>query len=171
MRRQQHGLAEVAERADGLPRCPARRRVEPGRRLVQEDELGVADEREAEVEPAGLPAREALDPRVTFVAEPDQLEHLVDGPLPAVVTAEEREHLSYGQRGVHRRRLEDDADLLAPLRPRPLGISSEHLDGPGIAFPVALEDLDGCRLARAVRPQDAENLAHADVEADPTHRL
>src|SRR3954452_16776780 len=56
VRRQEHGLAEVAQRADGVPGRPAGRRVEPGRRLVEEHQLGVADERQAEVEPAHLAA-------------------------------------------------------------------------------------------------------------------
>jgi hypothetical protein len=39
-----------------LPRLAAGGGVEAGRRLVEEDELGVADEREREVEPALLAA-------------------------------------------------------------------------------------------------------------------
>ena len=58
VRGQQHGLAEVLERADRLPRGATRGRVEAGRRLVEEDQLGVADQREREVEAAALAAGE-----------------------------------------------------------------------------------------------------------------
>ena len=58
VRRQHDGLAEVAQRADRAPRRAARRRVEAGRRLVEEDQLGVADERQREVQPALLAARQ-----------------------------------------------------------------------------------------------------------------
>src|SRR3954453_22256667 len=45
VRGQHDGLAEVLERAHDVPRRAPRRRVEAGGRLVEEDELGVADER------------------------------------------------------------------------------------------------------------------------------
>ena len=46
VRRQEDGLAEPAQRADELPGVAARGGVEAGRRLVEEDELRVADERD-----------------------------------------------------------------------------------------------------------------------------
>ena len=70
VRREEDGLPERAERADHLPGGAARGGVEAGRRLVQEDEAGVADERDAEVEPPLLPARERLHARVALLGEP-----------------------------------------------------------------------------------------------------
>ena len=52
--RQKDGLAELLERADRLPGGAAGGRVEAGRRLVEEDQLGIADQGEGEVEPAEL---------------------------------------------------------------------------------------------------------------------
>src|SRR4051795_7104456 len=46
VRRQHDGLSEVLERAHDVPRRAPRRRVEAGGRLVEEDKLGVAEERE-----------------------------------------------------------------------------------------------------------------------------
>ena len=34
-----------------------------------------------------------------------------------------------------------------------------------------LQDLDRGRLSRAIRPEQTEDLALADIEADPAHRL
>ena len=76
VRRQQDRLAERAQAADRLPGLPARGRIEAGRRLVEEDELGIADEREREVEPAQLAAGERPDARVALLLEPDELEDL-----------------------------------------------------------------------------------------------
>ena len=56
VRREEDALPQGAQVADRLPRLPPRGRVEAGRRLVEEDELRVADEREGEVEPAELAA-------------------------------------------------------------------------------------------------------------------
>src|SRR3954452_15993485 len=56
VRRQEHRLSEVLQRAQDLPRRARRRRLEARRRLVEEDQLGVAHERKGEVEAAQLPA-------------------------------------------------------------------------------------------------------------------
>ena len=47
----------------------------------------------------------------------------------------------------------------------------EDADLAAAARPVPLEDLDGGRLARAVRSEQAEHLAVLDLEADSAHRL
>src|SRR5205823_1446858 len=143
--------------ADHLPRRTPRGRVEPGRRLVQEEELGVADEREREVEPALLAAGEGADASGALLLEPDERDHLVDVARPSVVAGEERGVLDDREVRVHRGRLEDDADPLAPFLGRVLGIRAEHLDAAAVTTPVALEDLDAGRLARAVRAEQAED--------------
>ncbi len=53
---QEDGLAEVAQSGDHAPRLAARRRVEAGRRLVEEEQVRVADQRHADVEPPLLAA-------------------------------------------------------------------------------------------------------------------
>ncbi len=136
-----------------------------------EDQLGVADEREAEVEAAALTAREAANHLVALVAEPDQLDDVVYGTRARVVPGEQSEALGGRQRLVHRRGLEHHADLLAPAAARECGVGAEHLDAAAVPSAVALEDLDGRRLARAVRAEEAEDLAALDVEVDPAHRL
>ena len=60
---EEDGLAEVAQAGDHLPGLAPRRGVEAGRRLVEEEQLGVADQRQADVEPALLAAGEAAGPR------------------------------------------------------------------------------------------------------------
>ena len=66
MRRQEDGLAQVAKTPDDLPRRAARRRVETRRRLVQEDQLRIPDQRERDIESATLTARELLATRIGF---------------------------------------------------------------------------------------------------------
>ena len=56
-----------------------RRRVEPGRRLVEEQQVGVADDAEGEVEAPALAAGEAVAALVDGLVEPDQLEALLGG--------------------------------------------------------------------------------------------
>src|SRR2546423_787845 len=171
VRRENDRLAEAAKRAQGLPGLAARVRVEAGRRLVEEDQLGVADEREAEVEAAALPTRKAANYLVSLLAEADQLDDVVYRTRVRVVAGEQAQALGGCQRLVHRRGLEHDADLLAPAAAGKRGVDAEHLDAAAVPLAGALEDLDGRRLARAVRAEQAEDLAALDVEADPAHRL
>src|SRR3954470_6957613 len=58
VRGQQHGLAELGELADDVPGGAPGRGIESGRRLVEKHELGVTDQREPEVQPSGLAARQ-----------------------------------------------------------------------------------------------------------------
>src|SRR4051812_34451942 len=119
VRRQQDRLAEVAERADGLPGGAAGRGVEAGRRLVEEHQLGVADEREPEVEPPLLAARQGAGPRVLLALQPDEGDDLVDVARRGVHAGEVRQRLAHADVRVDAGLLQDDADALAQ-RPRPV---------------------------------------------------
>jgi hypothetical protein len=67
--------------------------------------------------------------------------------------------------------LEDDADALLKLPIALRGVVSEHAHVARRPLPVALEDLDRGRLARAVGAEQPEHLTALDVERDPPHRL
>ncbi len=75
---QQDRLAERAQRAHRLPGGAARLRVEAGGGLVEEDQLGVADERQREVQPPQLPAGELAAAHVGLLLQAGQREHLLD---------------------------------------------------------------------------------------------
>ena len=78
-------LAEVAQARDHAPCLAAGRRVEAGGRLVEEEQLGVADQRDRDVEAALLAAGELAGALVRLLAEADVLDRLVDRPRRAVV--------------------------------------------------------------------------------------
>src|SRR6185436_16325907 len=67
VRRQEDSLAEPPQRADRLPGATPCAGVEAGRWLVEEDQLRVADQRQAEIEPAPLSAREPTRARVALL--------------------------------------------------------------------------------------------------------
>ena len=79
--------------------------------------------------------------------------------------------LADGHARVEAGALEDDADALAQLSAAPAGVLAQHGHGPGAALAVALEDLDGGRLARAVRTEQAEDLAALDRKRDAAQRF
>ena len=83
LRRQEDGDAVVArEPRDFLPERGAALDVEPGRRLVEEDDPRPVHERERKVEPPLHPARVAADLAVGRLAEADAVEQLLRPLLP-----------------------------------------------------------------------------------------
>src|SRR5207249_2992622 len=110
-----------------------------------------------------------LDAVVALRAETDQVDHLVEVARLAVVAGEHAVRLAHREVGPELRLLEHDADPLAVGRLRACGIEAEHVDTAAVALAVALEDLDGRRLAGAIWSEQAEDLAFVDVEADAAH--
>ena len=171
VRREEDGLAELAQAADHLPRGAARRGVEAGRRLVEEDQLRVADQRQRDVEPPPLSAGQRRGALVGLRGEVDQRERLVDLARSAVVAGVEREALADAQAGLGLGFLQDDADPLAPARRRAPRVAAEDLDRRRRGLAEALEDLDRRRLAGAVGAEEGEDLAAADLQVDAADRL
>src|SRR5262249_11306831 len=154
-----------------LPRRPPGAGIEPRRRLVEEDELRIPDERKPEVEPPLLPARKGADADIGLLREPDDLDDLIHVARPLVVPGQGAQRLPRRQVRVDRRRLRPGAEPLAPRLPGSLRVGAEHLDVAGAAVAIALEDLDRRRLAGAVRTEQAEDLSGPDLEVDPAQCL
>jgi len=66
---------QVVEIAPGLG-------IEPGRRLVQEQQLGPAHDANGHVEPAPLTTGQTPDPLAGLLGEPDRGDEFVDLPRP-----------------------------------------------------------------------------------------
>jgi hypothetical protein len=169
VRGEQDRLAQVLQRADDLPGVAARRGVEARRRLVEEDQLGIADQREREVEPAPLAARQRAHVRVGLLLQAGDRDDLLDVARMRVEVGEVAQRLAWRDVAIHAGRLQDDPDPLAQ-RPRLLlGIVSEHRYDPARSSAVALEDLDRRGLACAVGPEQAKDLAGGDFEVQAAH--
>src|SRR5262249_24613421 len=139
----------------------------------------VSGERDREVEAALLASRKAADPLICLLLEPDKRDHLGHVARSLVVAGEQRDHLAYRQIRVQLRLLQHDPDPLAPLPaarlapPRAGGLRADAEPGgaPAVPVAVALQDLDRGRLASAIRPEQGEDLAGADLEADAAQSL
>ena len=81
LRAEQHRGALGDERPDDLPHLVAGARVEPGRRLVEEHQLGGDDEAGGDVEPAAHAAGVVLDQPAAGAGEPEGVEQLVGARL------------------------------------------------------------------------------------------
>ena len=101
------------------------------------------------------------------VVEADRGEHVGDVARVRVGLRGAGERLARGQQVQAPGRLQHDADPVAPLEAGPLRVGAEDAHVAGVARPEPLGDLDGGRLAGAVRAEQREALAGADVEVEP----
>ena len=172
MRREQHRAAGGTELPDDLPELAPRLWIETGRRLIEEQQVRLADERTGNRQPLLLSARQCDDARPPFFFELDERQHLVDRVRVTVERAEHGECLLDGELVGELRFLELNAQALAerascgaftPGR-------AKNLDVAAVLECQSLEDFDGRGLACPVRAQQAEALAARDGEVDAGNR-
>src|SRR5207247_11311573 len=172
MRGQQDRIPRRPERPDDLPQLAAGLGVEPGRRLVEEQQLRTVDQRARDREPLLLPAGQGADAGPALLLELHQAEHLVDRMLAPVEAAEQRDRLGDGELIALLAALELDPEALAQRAP-PGTVAPVHppdFDRSGVGDGEPFEDLDGGRLAGAVGPEQAETLTGFDREIEPRDR-
>ena len=168
VRRQQHGGAALAQRADDVPGA---RRAWGSMAAVgssRNTRLRPADQRQAQAEPLLLAARELSEARAGDLAQLELVEQRVGvfgvrdrtprtaaAPRAAVICGNSPPCCSISpMRGLS----------AAPWR---AGSRPSTRTEPPSGAPVALQDLDGRRLARAVGPEQRENFAGLDRERQP----
>ncbi len=100
------------ERAEEVAKPPDALRIEPIRRLVEHEHLGIAEQRGGEAEPLPHPERVALHAAPARLRQLDELEHLVDPrPRDAAGEGEDTEVVAPGSTRVRVEGLEERADL------------------------------------------------------------
>ena len=120
------------QRAELRPQLVAQHRVLADGRLVEHQQLGLADHRAGQRGPAALAAGEGADELVGGVGEPDVADRLVGvGRAEPVERGEVAGVLPHRQVGVDAGRLGEVADL-APQRRRDPAGSPEHGDRAGL---------------------------------------
>ncbi len=159
--------APVLQRADQVPELPPRLGVEAGGRLVEEEQLGPADDPEGHVEPPALAAGELVAAGVALLGQADGLDHLLRRRAGRGSTRRSGATASATVRSA--RSLADCSTM--PRRARQsrspvVRVVAQHLDVPAVALAVALEDLHGRRLAGAVGAEQGDALADLDVEVE-----
>jgi len=176
VRRQEHRQPRLPlKRLHAVPDALPRLRVEPGRRLVEEQQLRRIDQRARDVRPAPLPAGELpvrplqKIPGVRRARRPaNRL-----GKLRARLFVEPapRAHVLLDrQKRVEQVILKHDADRRANRRvvlSQPMAVER---DLARVRLQDRAEYVDRRRLARAVRPEKREQLAAIQVEVDAVDR-
>jgi len=163
---QHDGGAAISDPANQVPRGAARGRVETGGQLVEEDDLGPAEQRERDEEALLLAAGEGGVGAAPQVAKPPLGQHGVHIGRSLVQPREQPDGFAHpqalGQGGGLQLRAGPPAQFLGVAA----GIQPEHSEPAAVAAAQALQDLHGGGLARSVRSQDAEDLPAPDVEGD-----
>ena len=164
------------EPLDLVPERGAALHVEAGRRLVEEQDPWLVDERQREVEAPSHAARVAADLAVGRLGQADPGDQLVAaaqrlGLRQPVHSGLQPHVLARGQELVERRLLEGDADLRRGPRAPRLTMSwpatRARARGRG---QQGGEHVDGGRLAGAVGAEEAVDLARRDGQVDPVDR-
>ena len=163
-------MRALADAANQIPDRPARLRVEAGRQLVEKHHLGVVDERQRDEQPLLLPAGERHEPGVPLLGEPE----LREKPLafrcgPAVEREPQIDGFPHLDPLLQLRLLQLDADALLQRIHVAKRIEAEHGDGAIIGLAQPLDAFHRRRLARAIRSDEAEDLALVDLERHLVH--
>ena len=177
LRRQEDRGAELFVQPPHLgPHRGTTRRVEPGRRFIEEQDLRPMDQRHREVESTLHPAGVRVDSIVDGGADVDEADHGVHpgGDVSAVQPVQatlQRKHLPAGLLAVDRVVLQRHADAQADVT----GLRRDVEAGDGCR---SRRDAEQCaqhlhrgRLTGTVRAEEAVDLAVRDVEVDAGHRI
>ena len=145
--------------------------VEAGRRLVEEDQLGIADERQRDVEAASLTTRQTLALRRGAVRQSDHFQGFPHLPGARVVPGIKRHALLHRQFRFGFRLLQHHPDTGPPLATSLGGVLSEHGHFATGAMAEALQNLHRRGLSRPVRPEERKHLASMYLKIYPADGL
>ena len=169
VRREQHGPPLLGVLPDGAPELAPALDVHAGGRLVQDQQVGVGQQRHRESQPLLLAARALADQPVRDRGDPGPAQDLAAGRCALGEQAGGVPGgLGHGEvleqpAGLHDRRDQAALDRLPRVMPVPrpgrrrLRQAEDHVDRGG--------------LARAVRPEQRHDLARRDGQVNVTHGL
>lgn len=145
-------------------------RVEPGRWLVEQQQLDVGGERgdERHLLPVAFGVGAALLGRVELEPFEQVISTSVIKPTPQ--PAEEVDDLTAGQLGPQRDIARDVGETTVQLGAVSPRIPTEHRHRAAVGPQHAEKYPDGGRLPRSVRAQEAVHLPAADLEVEPIER-
>ncbi len=167
--REQDRGTQRAQALDELPGPAPGRGVEARGGLVEEEQLGVADDAEGKVEPPPLPAGEGPHPGVGLLVQPGEGEHLGDGARVRVVAGVQAHQLARCEGVLEASLLEHDPDSFPEGSAPGLRVEPEHLDRARVRGPVALEHLDRGGLPGTVGSEQGHDLTLVDREVEAVY--
>ena len=169
-----HGPALPGQPAQQVAQLHPAARVQPGRRLVEQQHGRVVHERPDQPEPLLLPAGQAVHRRVRLLRQPGQLQQERGPVRPRRLRhpVRRRHHLEVLGAGEV---VVQPEDVRRPAHPGPhlvgLGdrVEAGHPDLAGVRAEQRGEHQQQRRLARAVRPDERGDLPGRRVQVDALH--
>ena len=140
--------------------------VEPGRRLVDEDQLGPPDHRHRQSEALLLAAGQTAVRRPAARPEPQPLAEGVDVEWMGVQRGDVPEHLHRVHPAPRAALLQHHADAGEQLPPLRDGVEAQDAHGAGLRPSVALAGLQRGRLPGAVGPEHGRDGAALDDQVE-----
>ena len=169
MRGQEDRPAFLFQPQDQVADVAVRDRVKARRRLVEEQQLGIVDERLRDADALEHAFGERAQRLLAGSLQADHLQQLVHALLldragQAEQAAVEADHFRSGHMLIEVGRLGQVGDLLLDINVA--GGLAQNQDLARRREDQAQQSLDGRGLARAVGAEEAENLALVDIQAD-----
>ncbi len=174
-----HAFAARADTADQLPELVARQRVDAGGRLVEDQQVGIVDQRAAQPElllhAAGQLARRTLGER----RQPGALQQVGDAPLALGLVVAEQPTEEVDVLEHRERRVEvlaqplghvGDARADRPAVAAVAHVAIEHADLAILHLPCAGQQRQQAGLADPVRTDQADHAVGRDLQADVVNR-
>jgi hypothetical protein len=157
--------------ADDIPQVPPGLGIQSGRRLVQEQEKGIPNQRASDGKPLALTSRKLSHPGLGFLAQANRLHHLGRRVSVSIKTAEQSQCFKNGESFGKTRFLKGDSYPLAQLAviPAPSHAENFHITRGGTQKPF--KDFDGRRFACSVGAQEPEAFAAMDHEVNSVYGL
>ena len=169
MRDQEDGHPARPYVLDELPGVPAGAGVEARRQFVEDDDPGVADERERDEQALFLATGELAEPGGEPVGQAEAFGQRAPVGRTGIEGRVQLQCLADGQFGLQFALLELGAQ--DPAGGLVVGdrVEAGDSDPARVGHPQALDALDGGGLSGAVRAEDPEDLALLDGEGDAVH--
>jgi len=174
MRRQHNGGATALQPLQRIPEQVTRLRIEAGSRLVEHQDSWAGNERTCNGESTLHATRERLHLVLRAIAELEEFKQFIGpgrnaGAIHAEEATEDEQVLAHGQLHVQRLLLMYNADLATNLGAVEIWILAKDLQRSRGTWRDARDHAHGRRLPSTVRPEEAEELAVANVEVDAGH--
>ena len=169
----QHGLLACCEVPEKVAQPAHSLRIEPVRRLVEDQQLGIAEQRGREPQPLPHPERVPLDASVGCAVELDQAQHLVHTRVrQADRSAQHPQVVAAGAARMEVRRLEHGSDSQRRMIERGIGLAEDQ-GAAAARLGEPEQHPQRRRLAGAVRAEEAGDRPRREDErerVDGEHR-
>ena len=166
MRCQHDGGSGAAQSLDEVPRLPTCRWVETGCGFVEEQQFGLADDPQRQIDTTTLTARQRTDARVDLLIQSDEAGNFISVQVLPVAPSVEFDHLANRELALDARRLQDDANSVPKVAPGSRRFNTEYFNAARTRRSVALENLHNRGFPSSIFPEQGVYLALPDIETD-----